>query len=119
MSVVSSDNMVMENITFENIFVDDFTESSLIDLRIENNVWTYSNGKKIRNIRFANIDYVGDNNNPSLINGSDDKYIDTVVFDQIRINGEYVSTIEEGNFHVGSNAKNLYFINGENHKFYE
>jgi len=113
MAVVSSDNMTMENILFENIFVDDFTESSLIDLRIENNVWTYSNGKIIKNIKFSNIDYAGENNNPSFINGSDKKFIDTIYFDNITINGNNISSLEESNFAVGECTKNLCFVNSK------
>ena len=68
----------------------------------------------MENIYFKNISYNGINNSPSIINGLDkDHLVQGVTFENLRINGKLINSVEEANIKVGEFAKNITFKNSQ------
>jgi hypothetical protein len=109
--ITNGDDMTIRDILFEDCRVDDFTNSSLVCLRIEKNLWVKSPGGPVKNIIFRNISYNGRNANPSVLKGYDAaRNIDGVIFENLRINGKLIASEGEGNFKIGSFAQNIRFL---------
>ena len=104
-----SDKNFVQNVTFENIRIDDFQEGQLFNLRVLfNSKYSNAPGRGIKNILFKNIYYNGTESNPSIIEGFDDKrQIEDIRFENIVVNNKRIKSLEEGNIRVGKFTKNI------------
>jgi polygalacturonase len=102
--------MKIRDITNENCHVEDFSFSNLVAFRIETNQWVKEPGGPVRNVVFRNITYNGKHANTNYIRGFDEKQcIDSVTFDDLRINGKRILSAKQGNFRIGPFATNVVF----------
>ncbi len=111
MSINAGDHNTVRHVTFEDIRIEDFELGQLVDIRV---VWnkTYNPvpGRRIKNIVFRNISYNGRNANPNRIYGYDqERGVENVRFENLRINGELVLQPEQGNFVINTFAKGVSF----------
>jgi hypothetical protein len=90
-SIMCQDSITYRNILFENIRVEDFTEGSLVDLRIGCFWKTSVSGMEISGIHFKNISYEGRGEKPSRIQVLKGQgTIRDIWFENFRINGKPV-----------------------------
>jgi polygalacturonase len=104
-----SDHNRVQDVSFEDVRVENIQEGQLFNLRVLFNE-KYSNGKGlgIKNISFKNIYYNGFGENPSIIEGfSNENIIENVIFENIVINGKKINTFEDGNIRVGNFTKGI------------
>lgn len=87
------DNNLVENITFEDIRIEDFRLGRLFDIRIfYNKKYCAAPGSGVRNILFKDIVYNGGNAELSLIAGySPERKVENITFDNLVINGVKIS----------------------------
>jgi len=87
------DNNLVENITFEDIRIEDFRLGRLFDIRIfYNKKYCSAPGSGVRNILFKDIVYNGGNAELSLIAGySPERKVENITFDNLVINGVKIS----------------------------
>ncbi len=108
--ITNSGDQLIRDITFKDVNVDDFTLSDLFNIRIETNRYVSTPGNCIKNIRFINISYNGPNRNANLIKGYDEKrFVDSVYFENLRINGKLIRNAEEANLVVEPFAYHVVF----------
>lgn len=99
--ITNSGDQLIRDITFKDVNVDDFTLSDLFNIRIETNRYVSTPGNCVKNIRFVNISYKGPNKNANLIKGYDKKrFVDSVSFENLRINGKLIRNAKEANLVV-------------------
>ncbi|KAA6326614.1 hypothetical protein EZS27_024304 [termite gut metagenome] len=98
-----SDHNLVQNITFENIRVENIQEGQLFNMRILfNEKYSTGPGRGIKNVTFRNIFYKGNGENSSIIEGFSEKYnIENVIFENIVINGKKIKSFKEGNIRIG------------------
>ena len=103
------DKNLVQNVSFENVRVENIQEGQLFNLRVlYNEKYSAAPGRGIRNILFKNISYTGSFENPSIIQGYDEeRTIDGVTFENLAINGKRIKSFEEGNIRVGNFTKNI------------
>lgn len=104
-----SDHNLVQNVTFEDVWVENIQEGQLFNMRVLfNEKYSSGAGRGIKNIIFRNIYYNGYDENPSIIEGySDANNIENVLFENIVINGKRISSFEEGNIKIGNYTKNI------------
>jgi hypothetical protein len=108
--ITNGDNMTIRDITIENCRVDDFSYSNLVAFRIETNEWVKAPGGPIKNIVFRNISYNGKNINTNYIKGYDNtRCVDSVTFENLKINGQRIMSAKQGRFQIGPYATNVVF----------
>jgi len=112
-AIQAADMNLVRNVRFEDIRVDDFQEGKLLQLKVAFfDKYNSAPGRGIENIYFKNISYNGINNSPSIINGLDkDHLVKDVTFENLRINGRLINSIEEANIKAGGFARNIMFKN--------
>ena len=121
-AVVTGDNNLVRNVTFENIRVENFQKSKLFDIRIAfNKKYCGAPGNSIENLTFKDITYNGDNSELSLIIGYDDqRKINGLHFKNLKINGRHIHDKMEGKpgyyktsdmmrTYIGEHVENLTF----------
>jgi len=115
MAIQAADLNLVRNVRFEDIRVDDFQEGKLLQLTVAFfQKYNAAPGRGVENIYFKNISYNGINNSPSIINGLDkDHLVKNVTFENLRINGKLITSIEEANIKVGGFAKDITFKNSQ------
>lgn len=88
MAITDGDFNLVRNISFENIYVDDYQEGQLLNLRVVYNAkYNTGVGRGIENISFKNVFYNGTNLKPSILEGYDkDHLVKNVIFQNIYIN---------------------------------
>jgi hypothetical protein len=115
MAIQAADMNLVRNVRFEDIRVDNFQEGKLLQLKVSFfEKYNAAPGRGVENIYFKNISYNGINNSPSIINGLDkDHLVKDVTFENLRINGKLITSMEEANIKVGEFAKNITFQNAQ------
>jgi hypothetical protein len=115
MAIQAADKNLVRNVRFEDIRVDNFQEGKLLQLTVAFfQKYNAAGGRGIENIYFKNISYYGNNNSSSIIRGLDkDHLVQGVTFENLRINGKLITTVEEANIKVGEFAKNIIFKNSQ------
>ncbi|KAA6349786.1 hypothetical protein EZS27_002784 [termite gut metagenome] len=105
-----SDHNLVQNITFENIRVENIQEGQLFNIRVLfNEKYSTGPGRGIKNITFRNIFYKGNGENPSIIEGFSEKYnIENVMFENIVINGKKIKSFKEGNIGIGKYTNKIF-----------
>jgi hypothetical protein len=118
MAIVAGDMNLVRNVRFEDIRIDDFQEGKLLQLKVVfNQKYNSGPGRGVENIYFKNISYNGVNNSLSIIEGLDkDHLVQDVTFENLRINGKLITSVEEANIKVGEFAKNITFKNSQSKK---
>jgi hypothetical protein len=109
MAFTISDHNMAQNITFEDVWVENIQEGQLFNMRVLfNEKYSSGAGRGIKNVTFKNIYYNGSSENPSIIEGYSEKNnIENVSFENIVINGKRISSFKEGNVKVGNYTKNI------------
>jgi len=108
--ITNSGNQLIRDITFKDVNVDNFTLSDLFNIRIDSNRYVPTPGNCIKNIRFINVSYNGSNKNANLIKGYDEKrFVDSVYFENLRINGKLIKNAEQANLTVEPFAYHILF----------
>ncbi len=87
------DNNLVENITFDDIRIEDFRLGRLFDIRIfYNKKYCAAPGSGVRDILFRDIVYNGGNAELSLISGySPERKVENITFENLTINGVKIS----------------------------
>ena len=118
MAIVAGDMNLVRNVRFEDIRIDDFQEGKLLQLRVVfNQKYNSGPGRGVENIYFKNISYNGVNNSLSIIEGLDkDHLVQDVTFENLRINGKIITSVEDGAIKVGEFTKNITFKNSQSKK---
>lgn len=109
LSINVADDNIVQNVNFENIWIDDIEEGQLFNFRVlYNPKYSISPGGNIKNINVKNVYYTGYGANPSIIEGYDDERgIEKVMFDNIIINGKRAKTLEDANVKIGKYTKEV------------
>jgi len=108
--ITNSGNQLIRDITFKDVNVDNFTLSDLFNIRIDSNRYVPTPGNCVKNIRFINVSYSGPNKNANLIKGYDEKrFVDSVYFENLRINGKLIKNAEQANLTVEQFAYHILF----------
>ncbi len=89
MAINPGDNVLVRNIVFEDIRVEDIRRGQLLNVRIGfNKKYCVSVGRGVDNVLFKNISYNGTNSNLSIIAGYDEDHkLSGITFDNLVING--------------------------------
>ncbi len=108
-SINISDGNTARNLNFNNIWIDNIEEGQLFNIRVLHNPkYSISPGNNIKNIRIKNVYYTGYGENPSIIEGFDDKrIIEDVIFENIFINGKKAVSFEDANIKVGKHTSGI------------
>ena len=111
MAIISADNNLVRNVTYENIRVEDIQEGRLVDLRVVNDPkYNTQSGRSIENIYFKDITYNGSSLRPSQIIGhNENRNVNNVTFENVKINGKKIMSAQEGDIIIGKHAKNIKF----------
>ncbi len=104
-----SDKNLVRDVTFENIHIENIQEGQLLNLRVlYNEKYSHAPGRGIENISFKNIYYTGAGENPSIIEGYNEKaMIRNISFENIVINGKRIKSLKDGNIQVGKFTDNI------------
>lgn len=97
-TIITGDNNLVRRVTFDNIRVENFRHTKLIDIRIAyNKKYCTAPGNSIEDVTFKDITYNGDNSELSLIIGYDnERVVKNVRFINLEINGVKISDKMEG-----------------------
>lgn len=111
MAINVGDGNTVQNVSFKNIFVEQFERGKLLDLQVKwNKKYNDVPGKVIRNVVFENIFYSGDGEHTSEINGfSKERKVEGVKFKNLVVRGAHIRKPEDGNIHIGEFAENIQF----------
>lgn len=103
------DHNLVQDVSFEDVRVDDFQEGRLFSLRVFfNEKYSYGPGRGIRNVSFKNIYYNGEGANPSTIEGySDTNKVENVSFENIVVNGKRAQSFEDAGIRIGKFTENV------------
>jgi hypothetical protein len=93
LAINASDGNLVRNVTFDGIRVEDFRWGHLVHMQVSFNPrWNTAAGRGIQSIYIKDLDYSGDNAEPSLLIGLDaDHVIDDVTFENLRVNGRVIA----------------------------
>lgn len=122
----AGDSNLLNQISFEDIRVEDFREGQLVNIRVMfNHYYNTSPGRGIQNVYFKDIDFKGRHSNISVIAGYDnDRSIKNVVFENLKINGvgiaddmpgkpPYYKTADMANILIGEHIDGVRFISAK------
>jgi len=122
MAINAGDNNLVKDITFEDIRVENFRQSKLLDIRIFfNKKYCGAPGRGIENVHFNNVRYNGDRAEVSTIIGYDEtRKVRGVHFKDLYINGEKIhdgmpgkpgwyKTSDMARIFVGEHVENVTF----------
>lgn len=103
MAISVGDRNLVRRVLFEDIRVESIQEGCLFTLMVNfNEKYDHAPGRGIRDITFRNITYDGIGENPSVIKGYDnERAIKNITFENIRLNGKPVRSLEELNVSKG------------------
>lgn len=104
-----SDHNLVQNVSFENVRVENIQEGQLFNLRVlYNKKYSSGPGRGIKDIIFRNIYYSGDIVNPSEIEGFSAKNkVENITFENIIMNGTRIKSAEEGDLKIGRFVENV------------
>ncbi len=111
MAITCGDANLVRNINFENVYVDDFEEGQLLNIRVVyNEKYNTGPGRGVRDISFRNIFYQGSNSTMPVIDGLDAGHtVEGVRFENLRVNGKRVTHAAGINLRVGPHAHGVVF----------
>lgn len=116
----NGDNILVRNVTFQNIRVEDFRRGNLFNLRVcYNKKYCHAPGRGIEDVTFRNISYNGENASMSIIAGYDStRRVSGIHFENLSINGQRIydtmpekpkwyKTSDFANTFVGEHVENV------------
>ncbi len=108
-----SDLNLVQDVSFENVHIENIQEGQLFNLRVlYNEKYSKAPGRGIKNILFKDIYYYDSGENPSLMEGySDANAIENVRFENIVIKGKKVQSLQDANIKLGKFTKNVTLLN--------
>jgi hypothetical protein len=109
LAILCGDNNIVRNVDFDDIRVEHIREAggNLIRLAFSHFGPSTTLGREIDNINFKNITYSGMAD--SVILGSAGHPIQGVTFDNLVINGERITSAEQGKISIGENVTGVSF----------
>lgn len=121
-AINDGDNIMVRDMTFRNIRIEDIDEGMLINFRVcYNRKYCHAPGGGIRNITLEDISYNGTHANLSLITGYDEsRTVSGIHFKNLRINGQHISdnmpgkpgwykTADLARFFIGEHVEDVTF----------
>lgn len=92
LAINCGDNNLVNNVTFDNIRIENLHRGSLLNLRVcYNKKYCFAPGRGIKNVLFRNVRYKGATPELSIITGYDEeRKIENVIFENLRINGKHI-----------------------------
>lgn len=111
MAINAGDRNIIRNVIFDRIRVESFELGQLVDIRvIWNKDYNPVPGTRIENVLFRNVSFHGPNTNPNRIYGfNQERMVEGVRFENLRINGELILDAEQGHFEINDFAKEISF----------
>lgn len=123
LAINAGDNNLIRKVRFEDIRVENFREGQLFNLRIfYNPKYCKAPGRGIEDVLFKNITYTGDNTELSMIIGySEERKIRNIRFENLNINGQIISddmpdkpgfykTADVARIFIGEHVDNVTFL---------
>ena len=92
-AINNGDNILVHDLTFSNIRIEDISLGSLINMRVcYNKKYCHAPGRGIRNVSLTNIDYKGSHAGMSVIVGyNEQRRVSGIHFDHLVINGKRIT----------------------------
>lgn len=109
LTINAGDKNTVENVTYENINIEPFLHGKVIDVQVRwNKDYNPAPGKLIKGITFKNINYLGDGEVTSVINGYDESLMvkDITISNYVR-GTRVCSSFEDANIKVGRYSENV------------
>ncbi|MET3127787.1 hypothetical protein ABID42_002906 [Arcicella rosea] len=115
LSINASDNNLVRNLLYEDIRIEKFQEGQVFNLRVYfNEKYSAAAGRGIQHVKFKNITYQGNLDNPSLLQGFNaTRKVEDIVFENVKINGNLILNPVAGNIVIGQHVKDVQFIKSE------
>lgn len=113
MAISCGDANLVRRVRFENVWVDDFEEGQLLNIRVVyNSKYNTGPGRGVQDIYFKNLQYNGANTTYPVIKGLDATHkVSGITFDGLRINGRLIRNAKEANIIIGPFAEHIQFKN--------
>lgn len=111
MAITCGDANLIRHVRFEDVYVDDFEEGQLLNIRVVyNSKYNTGPGRGVRDISFKNIYYQGAHTTAPVIRGLDAQHnVEGVRFENIRVNGKRVTAPSGIHLQVGPFANGVVF----------
>lgn len=92
-AINNGDNILVHDLTFSNIRIEDITLGSLLNMRVcYNKKYCHAPGRGICNVRLKNISYKGNRAGMSMIVGyNEERGVSGICFDNLQINGRHIA----------------------------
>lgn len=109
MTLNAGDKNTIENVLFEDIRIEPFLHGKVLDVQVRwNKDYNPAPGKAIKNVTFRDIDYLGEDEVKSMINGYDEShFVSGILIENYRRKGKVCRSFEEANIKVGRHAFNV------------
>lgn len=110
-AIMVADNGIFENISFENIIIEDIRGGKPVCIQFAN-AWAFNNlyGQYAKNIKLKNIYYNGKNATQSWIKGlNDSQCIENITIENFIINGKQVKDMNNNSLFINKHVKNILF----------
>jgi len=107
--------ILFRNLLYEDIRIEKFQEGQVFNLRVYfNEKYSAAAGRGIQHVKFKNITYQGNLDNPSLLQGFNaTRKVEDIVFENVKINGNLILNPVAGNIVIGQHVKDVQFIKSE------
>lgn len=122
-AINDGDNVLVRNVLFSDFHIESLRKGMLVNMRVcFNKKYCRAPGRGIKDITLRNITYTGAEPNMGLIVGyNEQRSIDNVRFENLRINGKLISddmkgkpgfykTADMANFFIGEHVNNVTFV---------
>ncbi len=111
-SLTASDGLLVNKVKLTDITIEDENQGRFIEvLTFKNNGFGLAYGRGVNDVYVKNVSYTGTNANTNNIYG---KFVNqltqNVTFENLKVNGNVVTSASAGNFAIGSYASNINFI---------
>lgn len=111
MAIGCGDENIVKDILFEDMEVEDFSNSSLFYVKTIKGGYNPAPGYIVENVTFRNINYNGSNKNASPIGGYDEsRPVKNITFENVTINGKPIVDPDDGNIKILGNTENIKFM---------
>ena len=109
--IAAGDNNIVQNITYEDIRIEDFEEGMLFKFQVFfSDKYGHAPGMGIHNIVLKDIEYNGHSANPSEIFGySAERNITNIRIKGLKINGKVIESAADGDIRIGKYASGIVF----------
>ena len=111
-SVAASDGNLITDVTFTDLRIEDQSAGRVADaITYKSSAYGLGPGSGVNNIYFKNITYTSSNAGGGQIYGYDaNRLTQNVTFENLKVNGNVITSASAGNFSVGNYTNNINFI---------